>query len=275
MLASTSYAQQDARAESQAQGPLFLVGGGKRDAAALRVFMGWSVEFALSSAERVERSVRVLIVPWASSEGGEACAAARADFLAAAESMEIPAGISLLVECSPAALQSEASIAEAKKGFESADGIFFGGGDQVRLLETLDSAKLTNLVRSRNRKGLPVGGTSAGLAVLSEVMLTGEGDFTVIDPDSVETRKGLDLAHGAIFDQHFLKRQRLNRLLSALQGNSKMVGVGVDEDVAAGLTPDGKLTVLSEGIVTVVRPIALDPRRFNLRLLSKGDWIKL
>ena len=71
-------------------------------------------------------------------------------------------------------------------------------------------------------------------------MITGEGDFTVIDAAQVETRPGLGLLEGTIVDQHFVKRQRQNRLFGLILAHPELLGVGIDEG-AALLVRDGRL----------------------------------
>ncbi len=87
-------------------------------------------------------------------------------------------------------------------------------------------------MRTRHAEGVVFGGTSAGAAVMSLRMITGEGDFTVIDGDQVEVRAGLGLLPGVIVDQHFVKRQRENRLFGLVLKHPDERGVGIDEGTA-------------------------------------------
>jgi cyanophycinase len=85
-------------------------------------------------------------------------------------------------------------------------------------------------------RGVPTAGTSAGTAIQSEVMILGSIDPGRIHPSAVETRSGLGLRPGMIVDQHFLKRQRQNRLISALIKHPGYIGLGVDEDAVLEIT---------------------------------------
>src|SRR5437773_2486153 len=76
------------------------------------------------------------------------------------------------------------------------------------------------------------GGTSAGAAVLAEAMFTGDADLTSLIAGATVTGKGLGLWSEALIDQHFLKRQRDNRLISAVMDHPAMIGVGIDEGTA-------------------------------------------
>lgn len=126
---------------------------------------------------------------------------------------------------------------------ESADLIWIGGGDQNRLMKALRGTGIPEAIRKRHREGAVVGGTSAGAAALSLVMLTG---------GEPATAEGLGLWPEAIIDQHFLRRGRLPRLLDALRDHPKLLGVGIDE-CAAVLVSRGRLRVYGESAVVLVR----------------------
>jgi cyanophycinase len=134
-----------------------------------------------------------------------------------------------------------------------ARGIFFGGGDQIRITGALLGTPVGDAIARSFAHGAVVGGTSAGTACQSEVMITGEGDFSVIRTRSVETWQGLGfLPAGVVVDQHFVKRQRENRLLSVVLENPGLLGVGVDEETAIWVRPDGTFEVLGKSCVMVV-----------------------
>jgi cyanophycinase len=134
-----------------------------------------------------------------------------------------------------------------------AKGIFFGGGDQARITNALLGTPVGDAIAAAFADGAVVGGTSAGTACQSEVMITGEGDFSLVATRSVETWRGLGfLPADVVVDQHFLKRQRENRLLSLVLENPALLGVGVDEATAAWFRPDGTFEVLGRSAVMVL-----------------------
>ncbi len=134
-----------------------------------------------------------------------------------------------------------------------AGGIFFGGGDQIRITGALLGTPVGDAIAEAFRRGAVVGGTSAGTACQSEVMITGEGDFTVIRAKSVETWRGLGfLPPDVVVDQHFVRRQRENRLLSLVLEHPDLLGVGVDEEAAIWVRPDGTFQVLGNSCVMVL-----------------------
>lgn len=140
---------------------------------------------------------------------------------------------------------------KAAAAIERASLIWMPGGDQNRLMKSLIDAKLTDAIRSRHRAGAAVGGTSAGAAVMSAVMLTGESDLDRIRGGTTATAEGLGLWPGVIVDQHFVRRGRFNRLLSAVLDRPAMLGVGVDEGTAAVVAGD-TLTVVGGSQVVVI-----------------------
>jgi cyanophycinase len=122
--------------------------------------------------------------------------------------------------------------AKARAALESSTLIWMPGGDQNRFMKQIAGTGLDDVIRERFRAGAVVGGTSAGAAVLSEVMLTGDADLQNITTAKTITAPGLGLWPDVIVDQHFLKRQRQNRLISAVLDRPNLVGVGIDESTA-------------------------------------------
>lgn len=148
--------------------------------------------------------------------------------------------------------------AAAEKELESAALIWFPGGDQSRLMAALDEARLVDDVQRRYRQGAIVGGTSAGAAVMSPLMLTGEADLESVRAGGTELVPGIGLWDEVIVDQHFVRRQRWARLASAVLDHPEFVGVGIDERTAVEVG-DGAWRVWGEGSVVV-----FDARRARL-----------
>lgn len=133
-----------------------------------------------------------------------------------------------------------------------ASGIFFTGGNQLRLTTLLGGTPVAKLVRMRNAHGVSVGGTSADAGILSEHMIAFGDEGSSVISGSVRLAPGLGLTNRFIIDQHFRQRDRLGRLLSALAFNPFSVGLGLDEDTAAFIGPDNLLEVEGRGGITVV-----------------------
>jgi cyanophycinase len=135
---------------------------------------------------------------------------------------------------------------------EEATGIFFTGGNQLRLSTLLGGTPVAKLIRARNASGVTVGGTSAGASILSEHMIAFGDEGSSVISGSVRLAPGLGLTNRFIIDQHFRQRDRLGRLLTALAYNPFAVGIGLDEDTAAFIGPDETVEVEGSGGVTVV-----------------------
>lgn len=135
---------------------------------------------------------------------------------------------------------------------EEASGVFFTGGNQLRLTTLLGGTPVAKMIRARNAHGVTVGGTSAGASILSEHMIAFGDDGSSAISGSVRLAPGLGLTNRFVIDQHFRQRDRLGRLLTALAYNPFAVGIGLDEDTAAFIGPDNTVEVEGSGAVTVV-----------------------
>lgn len=135
---------------------------------------------------------------------------------------------------------------------KQATGIFFTGGDQLRLTSILGGSAVDAAIRAAFRKGAVIAGTSAGAAVMSETM--------IVAGDSNDTPKkaSLVMAHGmgflseGVVDQHFAQRGRINRLLAAVAQNPHVLGIGIDEDTALMVGPDRLCKVIGSQTVTIL-----------------------
>jgi cyanophycinase len=135
---------------------------------------------------------------------------------------------------------------------EEASGIFFTGGNQLRLTTLLGGTAVARLIRAANARGVTVGGTSAGASILSEHMIASGDEGSSAVAGSVRLAPGLGLTNRLIIDQHFRQRDRLGRLLTALAHNPFAVGIGLDEDTAALIGPDETVEVEGSGGVTIL-----------------------
>ena len=133
-----------------------------------------------------------------------------------------------------------------------ASGIFFTGGNQLRLSTILGGTHVARTIRLRNAQGVTVAGTSAGAGFLSEHMIAFGSEGSSPRASSVRLAPGLGLTNRFVIDQHFRQRDRLGRLTAALGYNPFAIGIGLDEDTAAFISPDDTLEVEGSGAVTVV-----------------------
>lgn len=141
---------------------------------------------------------------------------------------------------------------EAVEALASATGFFMTGGNQLRISSALGGTRIAREIRRRHAEGMVVAGTSAGAAVISRHMISMGESGSTPRRRLVQMAQGLGLTTDLVIDQHFRRRDRLGRLLTALSYNPEPLGVGVDEDTAAVLDADGVMSVLGSGAVTVV-----------------------
>jgi len=153
---------------------------------------------------------------------------------------------------------------DAKASLEAATLIWIPGGDQNRFMDAIAKTSLDAVIRDAYRKGTIVGGTSAGAAVMAEWMMTGDAELTSLAAGKTVMKKGLALWPEALIDQHFLKRQRNNRLLSAVLERPTLIGVGIDESTAVILRGD-RFEVLGKSGVVV-----FDPRKATVARAGPG-----
>jgi cyanophycinase len=153
--------------------------------------------------------------------------------------------------------RADATRDEWLKMLDTASGVFFTGGNQLRISTILGGTPVAKAVRRMNARGVTVGGTSAGAAVLSEHMIASGEEGPTPKAGMTTLVPGFGLSNRVIIDQHFRQRDRLGRLLTALAYNPFAVGVGLDEDTAAFINPDRLIEVVGTGAITFVDVSAL------------------
>lgn len=147
--------------------------------------------------------------------------------------------------------REDAEDAEAIALIEKATGVFFTGGNQARITEMLRDSKLHHVMLDRLKQGLVIGGTSAGAAMMPDMMIVSGEAETNPRVEVAEMEPGMGFLPGIVIDQHFAQRGRLGRLLSALMQQPAVLGFGIDENTA--IVVDGKsIQVVGDGAVTIV-----------------------
>ncbi|MGE0641241.1 MAG: cyanophycinase [Thermoanaerobaculia bacterium] len=162
--------------------------------------------------------------------------------------------------------REDAGRADFLSALSGAAGIFFTGGDQSRITAAILDTEAERAIRHVYDSGGVLGGSSAGLACMSAKMLTGGGAPDRIAAGNTELARGLGFVTEAIVDQHFVARQRQNRLLSVVLENPSLLGIGVDERTTVWIRPDRTLEVVGEGQVMI-----FDARASAARRVVTGD----
>jgi cyanophycinase len=143
-----------------------------------------------------------------------------------------------------------------------ANAVFFLGGDQVDLTRDMLGTKLLQKAYDIYNNGGVIAGSSAGAAVMSEVMITGNElvnkdssvSFVTIQKGNVETKQGFGFMKTVIIDQHFLKRKRHNRTIAALIEHPNLLGVAIDESTSIIVYPNDTFEVFGNNQVLVYDP---------------------
>ena len=240
------------------KGKLFIIGGGSRpDFLVDRMIK----EAGLKSGETVA------IFPHASEEQDSSFYYAKQQF----EKRNLKA-----LDC---AFKKDEKLPPSKlDSLKTAKLIYIGGGDQVRFMEIINSnPEVKNLLKSAYQNGKMIAGTSAGAAVMSEVMITGnqlkykdyENTFDNIEIKNVETKQGLGFIKTAVIDQHFVVRSRYNRLLSLIIENPTYKGIGIDEGTAI-LVKNGEAEVVGRAQVIVFKNPKQSKKLNGDKLGAKG-----
>lgn len=155
--------------------------------------------------------------------------------------------------------RSQAEDRRVLSALRRADGIFIGGGDQSRYVRFWRGTPVAEALDAHVAAGKPLGGTSAGLAILGDYLYGAMDGGSQISPRALADPLGpentietgflhLALLKGIVTDTHFSERGRLGRLIAFVAKAESMaarplLGLGVDEDAAVAVEGDGRARV--------------------------------
>lgn len=168
--------------------------------------------------------------------------------------------------------------------------IYVVGGDQNKFMEVVRGSVLYDALHQAYNNGSTISGTSAGAAIMSQIMITGEekdkknkDSFREIRSDNVVTSPGMGFIDKAIIDQHFIQRSRYNRLISVLSDHPDKMVIGIDESTAIVVTGK-KARVVGESQVVVIsgpkkvkssKEKKVSFKNARLSLFAAGDQFKI
>lgn len=135
--------------------------------------------------------------------------------------------------------------------FDGARGMFFSGGDQRRITETIVGTPVEDRVRAIYEDGGVIAGTSAGASAMSGEMIERGPSGESPAEGEIRFAPGLNLLPGVVVDQHFSQRGRMGRLMASVAESPAGIGLGIDENTAA-VVEGGRFAVIGAGGVTVV-----------------------
>lgn len=162
--------------------------------------------------------------------------------------------------------RDQAMVQDNADALNDAGGVYFEGGDQARLTAALLDTPIHKKIMELYQRGAVVGGTSAGAAVMSQVMITGDerrkpggeevecDKFRTIEAGNIITALGFGFVTRAVIDQHFIARKRYGRLISVIAEHPDLLGVAMDEDTAIDIGPDETFEVCGASNVLVLDP---------------------
>jgi cyanophycinase len=139
--------------------------------------------------------------------------------------------------------------------------VYITGGDQSRFMNIALHTPVQHAIKEAYNKGATIAGTSAGAAMMTHYMITGNqllGDtayrntFPKLWYGNLEIKEGLGLLDSAIIDMHFVARSRYNRLLTAVAMYPTLPCIGIDEGTAI-IVHGNKATVAGASQVMVFR----------------------
>lgn len=147
--------------------------------------------------------------------------------------------------------RKEAQDEKNLKLLDSANLVFFTGGDQLRITSLLGGTKLYKKIIEKFNEGCIFAGTSAGASVMCDTMIISGLDDESPRKCTLKMAPGLGVIKGAIIDQHFAQRGRTGRLLVAVAENPESLGIGIDEDTAIVANSKGEIKVIGSGAVYI------------------------
>ena len=147
--------------------------------------------------------------------------------------------------------RAESQTPEKLAVLDGAGGVFFSGGDQLRISSQIGDTPIEKRIRELHEAGAVVAGTSAGASVMSETMLVKGASSESYRIGELHMAPGLGLVRDVIIDQHFAERGRFGRLLGAVAHNPRLLGIGIDENTAI-LVEGRSFRILGSGAAYVV-----------------------
>ncbi len=254
-------------------GNLFIIGGGDRPAELIAQMI---------ATANLQKKDYIVVLPMASIEPEASFAAIRTQMQAATTKK---------ITCfnfTPATVQNKNWVDSLRR----AKLIFITGGSQDRFMHVVLNTPVYAAIHQAYASGGTIAGTSAGAAVMSQYMITGQqlaGDttyretFNKLWDNNIAFSQGLGLLDSTIIDQHFIKRSRYNRLFSALAAHPQFNCIGIDEATAIIVHRKNVKVVGQSQVIYAAEPekLAVDAsgllkmKDMRLSIYTNGDCFEL
>jgi cyanophycinase len=220
-------------------GKLYIIGGGKRPVEMVQQMIDLS---------GVEQGKYIVVLPMASTEPDTAAYWAQKQFK--------DLGVTNITAFN---FVKDGLVPQSRiDSIINAGMVYISGGDQNLFMEIVRGTPIIDAIQKAYQGGAVIAGTSAGAAVQSRKMITGKQllqpdmlGYKTIQPNNIETAEGLGLIETVIIDQHFIWRERLNRLIAVCIENPNQLAIGIDESTAI-LVEGDKATVYGISQVLVL-----------------------
>lgn len=254
------------------RGKLFIIGGGKRPINLIQKML---------DVTNLQDSDYIFILPMASSEPDTSV------YYISKQINEITSSKIASYDFK----KDEYILKELIDSLEKAKLIFITGGDQNKFMDAVSGSKVYDALHNAYKNGATIAGTSAGAAIQSKKMITGNelkhseysSNFRTIESNNIELKEGMGFVSEIIVDQHFVKRMRMNRLLSVAIENPNEHCLGIDESTAI-IYEKGEIEVVGIGQViyiknneaeSEIKDGLLGSKNINVKVLLPGDKLSL
>jgi cyanophycinase len=201
-------------------------------------------------------AARILVISTASSLGDEAT-----DLY---DSLFRQLGVAEVTSARPMT-REEANAPRITDALRDVTGVFLTGGNQLRLSTVVGGTKLGRALVDGHKRGLVVAGTSAGASAIASHMVAFGASGATPKQRMTQMSAGLGLLSGVVIDQHFEQRNRIGRLIALVAQSPSLLGIGLDEDTAAVVSPSGMLEVIGKGSVTILDPTRLQTDAYEAK----------
>jgi cyanophycinase len=229
--------------EPVTKGKLFIIGGGARPDSLLK---------RLISESGIDTAGYAVILPMASEEIDSTIIRGKKQFQD--RGIQKVYGLNFTINEKPSQQKLD-SLRNAKL-------IYVAGGDQNRFMQVVINSPVYDALKEAFKNGSLIAGTSAGAAMMTKKMITGSerkhseytGDFRTIEADNIVIGEGMGFLEGAIIDQHFIKRMRMNRLIATCIENPEEICIGVDESTAILIKKDTAEVIGINQVIVLKNP---------------------
>lgn len=257
---------------SNHKGKLFIIGGGSRPSAMVD---------RIIKETGIDKGGYGIVLPMSSAEPDSAVYFAKKQF--------VEKGINTIYGVN--FVKNEKLTKSKLDSIKNAKLVYISGGDQNNFMDIVAGTDIEKAIHESYKNGNLIAGTSAGAAVMSKQMITGNelkhtkysATFKNIESDNIEIKTGLGMLTNVIIDQHFVKRSRYNRLISAVIEHPDMLGIGIDESTAilvsgntAEVVGDSQVIVLKNAKKSKnVHEDKLGAHDMQLNIFLPGETFKL